>query len=40
MSQENVLLLQVLGGAIEAPFMAFAVVVGFRLFSLTSQAQS
>ncbi|WP_422460876.1 MULTISPECIES: hypothetical protein [unclassified Endozoicomonas] len=37
MSPENVLWLQVMGGVLEAPFMAFAVVVGFRLFSLTSQ---
>ncbi|WP_257296376.1 hypothetical protein [Endozoicomonas sp. YOMI1] len=40
MSQENVLRLQVIGGVLEAPFMAFAVVVGFRLFSLTSQQPS
>ena len=40
MSPENVLWLQVIGGVLEAPFMAFAVVVGFRLFSLTSQRPS
>lgn len=34
------LLMRLLAGAIEAPFMALAVVVGFRLFSLTSRSQS
>ncbi|USE35259.1 hypothetical protein [Endozoicomonas sp. SCSIO W0465] len=38
--QESVLLLQIMGGILQAPFMAFAVVVGFRLFSLTSQPLS
>ena len=34
------LLMRLLAGAIEAPFMALAVVVGFRLFSLTCRPQS
>lgn len=34
------LLMHLLAGAIEAPFMALAVVVGFRLFSLTCRPQS
>ncbi len=34
------LLVRMLAGALEAPFMALAVVIGFRLFSLSSQSQS
>lgn|GEM_PF-5256453 len=36
----NDLLTRMLAGALEAPFMALAVVIGFRLFSLTSRLRS
>ena len=36
----NDLPVRILAGALEAPFMALAVVIGFRLFSLSSQSQS
>ncbi len=39
-SQGDDLLLQVFGGVLGSPFMAFAVVVGYRLFSLTSRPLS
>lgn len=38
--QSNYLPWQILGGVLEAPFMAFAVVVGFRLFCLTRKPTS
>ena len=39
-SQGDDLLMQVMGGVLEAPFMALAVVVGFRLFSLSCKPLS
>ena len=39
-SQGDDLLMEVMGGVLEAPFMALAVVVGFRLFSLSCKPLS
>ena len=35
-SEDNLLILRLLAGLFESPFMAFSVVVGYRLFSLTT----
>lgn len=39
-NQEDKLPLRIMGGVLESPFMAFAVVVGYRLFSLTYRPPS